>query len=330
MTGLRGRSWHPAGAPSRQVFLTGLPRSGTTFAGRILSSGLSVDYIHEPFNPDCGIEGFDQLLAYTRLGAPNEPEVRKAVEDLVAYRAHLRTGIYPNDRGVRLVAKRAFGSRGPFHYRLARWNPLHEVALVKDPVGCLLMGYLAAEHGFAAVAVVRHPLGVVHSWDRLGWDARRHLRALLDQPWFVDDHLTGPEAELVRTTAAGDDRLAAVAVLWRVVNRALHEQATRHDVRIICHEDLSARPGPTFRDLFDHLGLTMTRRIERKIEQETAGRGGAVALADNAGPAQQFSRRSAEIASEVLARTPVERRQRVWELTAPVATTWYDEASFGI
>ena len=54
----------------------------------------------------------------------------------------------------------------------------------------------------------------------------------------------------------------------------------------------------------------MTRRIERKIEHETAGRGGAVALADDAGPAQQFSRRSAEIAGEVFT---IEVRPRLAE-----------------
>lgn len=39
------------------IFVTGVIRSGTTFVGKILSLPLQVDYIHEPFNPLCGIPG---------------------------------------------------------------------------------------------------------------------------------------------------------------------------------------------------------------------------------------------------------------------------------
>jgi hypothetical protein len=41
------------------IFVTGVIRSGTTFVGKVLSLPLSVDYIHEPFNPLCGMPGID-------------------------------------------------------------------------------------------------------------------------------------------------------------------------------------------------------------------------------------------------------------------------------
>lgn len=94
------------GAPRRWLLVTGMPRSGTTFAGRVLSAPLAVDYIHEPFNPDCGIVGVDQLLVHTRLGAANEPEVRRAVDDLMHYRARLRTGHFARDSAVKGAVKR--------------------------------------------------------------------------------------------------------------------------------------------------------------------------------------------------------------------------------
>ena len=46
-------------APDTWLWVTGIPRGGTTFVGRILSVPRSVDFIHEPFNPDCAVEGID-------------------------------------------------------------------------------------------------------------------------------------------------------------------------------------------------------------------------------------------------------------------------------
>lgn len=312
------------GAPHRWLLVTGMPRSGTTFAGRVLSAPLAVDYIHEPFNPDCGIVGVDQLLVHTRLGAANEPEVRRAVEELVHYRARLRTGHFVRDGALKGAVKRVVGSRGPFHYRLARANPFHEVALVKEPVGCLLLEYLVSEHGFDAALFVRHPLGIIHSFGRLGWDPARHLDALRSQPWFVAT-LDPDERRLL--DRQWDDDAAAVAVLWRVLHRALGDQAERTATPVHTHEALSRTPVATFSGLYEHFGLEWTPRIEAKVRKAT---GGDDALAARSGPTQQFSRDAASIAAAVLEGTSPATRRLVWDITAPIATRWYDEASFGL
>jgi hypothetical protein len=301
-----------------------MPRSGTTFAGRVLSAPLAVDYIHEPFNPDCGIVGLDQLLVHTRPGAPNEPEVRRAVDDLLHYRARLRTGHFVRDGAVKGAVKRVVGSRGPFHYRLARANPFHEVALVKEPVGCLLLEYLVTEHGFDAALFVRHPLGITHSFGRLGWDPARHLDALRAQPWFVET-LDPDDRRLLHRRQ--DDQTAAVAVLWRILHRALGDQAERTGTPVHTHEALSSTPVATFRGLYEHFDLGWTPRIEARVRKAT---GGDDALAARSGPTQQLTRDAAGIAAAVLEATPEPQRRQVWDITAPVATRWYDEATFGL
>ncbi|NEQ55044.1 MAG: hypothetical protein F6K11_33795, partial [Leptolyngbya sp. SIO3F4] len=55
---MNNRSKRLKGFPiEKWIFVTGAIRSGTTFVGKILSLPLEVDYIHEPFNPQCGIPG---------------------------------------------------------------------------------------------------------------------------------------------------------------------------------------------------------------------------------------------------------------------------------
>lgn len=311
--------------PQRWLLVAGLPRSGTTFVGRILSTPLIADYIHEPFNPHCGVEGFDQILAYTRPGLPNEPQVRKAVEELKSYEGSLKTGYFRRDALWRIAVKAIVGSRGPFYYRLAKLNPFHQVAVVKEPVGCLLLQYLVEEHDFEAILVVRHPLGLVQSFQRLRADARQSLKALGSQPWFADDFLDAEDLSLLHRE--WDDPRAAAAVFWRLGQRALGRQAVETGTRIVRHEDLCANPAHEFRGLFERLNLPWSCRVERRIDRETKG---IHDLARVDGPTQQLRRDSAALAQAVIQRAPIELRRQVWDLTGPVACQWYDESSFAI
>ena len=311
--------------PSRWLWVTGIPRGGTTFVGRILSLPLPVDFIHEPFNPDCSIEGMDQLYVYTRHGLSNEPSIAEAVGSLRDYRARLRTGHYKNDRRLARLVKPIVGSRGPFYYRLARFNPWHQVCVVKDPVGCLLTRYVVDHFDFSAMVVLRHPIGVADSFNRLGLDANRGLAELRRQPGFVSDFLTAEDEGLI-TQTYDDPRLAA-AVLWRMLWRGLGQQASATGTPVHRLEDLSASPIDEFRRLYEHFALPWSSRVERHIVRMTTG---DVAAPRTGGPARQFVRDSAHITAATVERTPKDLRRRIFEYCGEVGEPWYDASSYSL
>jgi hypothetical protein len=310
-------------APDTWLWVTGIPRGGTTFVGRILSVPRSVDFIHEPFNPDCAVEGIDQLYVYTREGLANEPSVNAAVRGLQDYRARIRTGYYPNDGPLPRLIKHVVGSRGPFYYRIARYNPWHEAALIKDPVGCLLTAYLIERCNFRGVVVLRHPIGVADSFRRLGYDGNRGLASLREQPEYVDEFLTHEDRKLIERTY--DDPRIAAAVLWRMLWRGLAQQACATETPIVRLEDLSADPIVEFRRLYDHFDLPWSDRVERRIVHLTSG---DVAAPRTGGPARQFVRDSAGIMAATVERTPREAREAIYEYCGEVAEPWYDESSY--
>ena len=311
--------------PNRWLWVTGIPRGGTTFVGRILSIPLSVDFIHEPFNPDCSIEGMDQLYVYTRPRLPNEPAVAEAVRSLRDYRARIRTGHYKNDRRLARLVKPIVGSRGPFYYRLARYNPWHEACVVKDPVGCLLTRYVVEHFDFSGMVVLRHPIGVADSFNRLGLDANRGLLALRDQPGYVADFLTPEDEKLIGKTYE-DPRLAA-AVLWRMLWRGLGQQARATGTPIHRLEDLSAAPVEEYQRLYARFDLPWSSRVERQIVHMTTG---DIAAPRTGGPARQFVRDSARITAATVERTPKELRKRIHEYCGDVSEPWYDADSYSL
>jgi hypothetical protein len=307
----------------RWLFVTGAPRSGTTFAGLVLSTPVIVDYFHEPFNPDCGAPGADQLYPYVRQGLENEPRYRAIVESLQRYTLTLRTAYYPRDRALKRLVKSVIGSRGPFYLRLAKLNPFHQVGLVKDPTACLMMRWLATEFGFQTLMLVRHPVAFVASHLRLGWDLAARLDALRSQPALLDDDI-GPE-ERALLARRDDDPVMQAAILWRVLHVALMAQAREARPVILTHEALSAAPLPRFTELFDRFALPLTPRTRRRIERLTSSENATEARGT---AAQDFRRNSADLLKLRIGTLSAAQRRTIFDLTRDVASPWYDEGTF--
>ncbi len=310
--------------PDRWIFVTGAPRSGTTFAGKILSTPVSVDYIHEPFNPACGLPGLDTRYVYVRPGTEEERGLRRSVGRMLAYDFRLTTAFYERDSELKRMAKRAVGSRGPYYLRLARINPLSRFAVVKDPVGCLLTGWLTDVFGFRSVVLLRHPVAFVASTRRLGWNLREHLDALTRQPHLVEDWLGSGLRELAERSWS--THAEEGAILWRALNTVLLAQAGGNpNIVVLRHEDLSARPVSEFRSLYDLLGLPWSRRVERRIRRLTEVSNRAEA---GRGRVQDFARDSAALLELRLGQIDAAERERIWELTRYVAAPYYPRQTF--
>ena len=296
----------------RWVFVTGAPRSGTTFVGTVLAGGLRTDYIHEPFNPDCGIAGVEDPWLYLEEGEPRELCLRPAIERLLDYREPLRTGFYPNDTPLRRVIKRVVGSRGPFNLRLARMNVFRNAAVIKDPVGCLLAEHLVQRYGMKAVVMLREPEGFVASVKRLGWQPR--LEPLLAQPRFVTRFLTAEDRDVAATFGAGTV-VERAALLWRLLNRALLAMAEGNAaVLMVRHESIGEEALATFAAIFAHAGIVFDTAAERRVLRATGGhRAGA-----RARRVQDFHRDSRAIRDTWRAVLDADEIARVRRITAPV------------
>lgn len=251
------------------VLVTGLPRSGTSWAGRMLAAGGDLTYVNEPLNPQhppgrCpGVLRAQVTHRFQYICAENAADWLPAFRDTVALRygflAELRANRSPYDLG-RLAR---YG--GAFLYgRLTGRR-----ALLDDPFAVLSAGWFAAALGCKVIALVRDPVAFVASWQRLGWTIYFH--ELLEQPLLARDH---PRLLDLRELVGSQDRVAKAAALWRFTREVL---ATTPGIRVVSYEELAAAPVSGFRELYRYAGLTWNRRAERRIVRACAAPGPAAA-----------------------------------------------------
>ncbi len=307
------------------IFVTGVIRSGTTFVGKVLSLPLEVDYLHEPFGRNCGMPEVEHLPPpYLRPGAetPEARRYRAHLERLFRYDFTLQTAPHDGDSWQRTLAKQVVGSRGPFYLRLAKLNPFHTAALIKDPNARMLTEYLYREFGVKPVVVVRHPVSLMASLRRVEWWPG--VREFAGQPDLIEDYFAEEPDFLTRTW--GDPMLKSAAH-WRATYKVLLAQAEKYsDWQVVTHETLSADPVPTFRKLYDALDLPWSGRVERKVRTLTEG---SSARARN-GRVQDFRRSSADIFEMRRDAIPKEKRRAIFDVVRDVALQVYSRGSFAI
>lgn len=293
-----------------RVLVTGCPRSGTTFLGRVLATAPGVAYLHEPLNPDCGVPAARDRFA--DLDRPELAELAQQVEQLLELRGRLRGAVYPTDsRAVRL-AKLVLKGRGPVNLAAARILRRHDHVLVKDPFAMNSIPWFEA-HGCTTLLLVRHPAAVAASFRRLGWSTRAFVRRQEEQ------------GALDRTESSwldeSDDELTSTAVYWRIQNRIA--LAGTGSGEVVVHERLSADPAATVARLRTVTGLPGSARSDRLVRTLTTG---GTTVARPGGRTHQFRRASAGILDATLRTLRTDEIDRVWAITADIADRWYHES----
>ncbi len=222
----------PAGKP---IFIGGTHRSGTTWFAQMLAvPGLW--YIHEPFNPNKKI--WQEAFSYVRPGHENT-----AVD---TYFRSLLQG------GFRQTANMPHCDHPLMPLRLM--NPSIQRVMIKDPLACLLTGYLAARFDILPVVLFRHPAGFVASVTRLGWPVGEYLAAFLKRAELMQDHLE-PYRELMERHQHSDG-IEAAAVLHGVLNVVQWNQIQANpSIRYYVFEELCQDPLSAFEKVFCDLNL---------------------------------------------------------------------------
>jgi Sulfotransferase domain len=300
----------------RPILLTGMPRSGTTWVGRILDASGQVGYINEPFNLAVSPGSFripaEHWYAYVTTETEDRflPALTRALEF-----------DYPL-----LGELRRCRNRTDLHHTLRSWREFVRSRgrrpLVKEPHAVFSAAWFAERLKADVVVMIREPLAVVSSWKRLGWSF--DFANLLEQRNLMEDWLASFEAEMVAALSPERDLVDRVALLWRVIYSVVADERFP-SARLVRHEDLSRDPVGGYAQLYESLGLAFTDGVAEIVEASSSSENPAETQIEKPHETRIDSRANLENWRHRLSTDEVTRIRQVTEETAAL---YYSELAW--
>jgi hypothetical protein len=253
------------------ILVTGIPRAGTSWVGKMLEASGRFVYVNEPLSPhrppgqSPGVLRAPVEHRYQYISATNEHRYLEPFRDTLALRYQHRAELRRN-RSVPDLLRMVQRSSSFLHGRLRGRAPL-----IDDPFAVFSAAWFARRLGCQVVIVVRHPAAWISSRRQLGW--RTDFTDLLAQESLMDDWLEPYRSEMEQLVGT-DDAVAEGALLWRMVYGVVDElRRGVPDMHVVRHEDLSLAPVTEFSRLYAALGLPFGTAIDRTIREATSGGG---------------------------------------------------------
>jgi hypothetical protein len=272
------------------ILLVGMPRSGTTWIGKIFDSHPDTLYRHEPDSAEPipelpvtpAVDDWQRYRQSVRSFADWLPAMRatKVAGSLPTFsKSYMSRSTAYSQRVAIMVTKlaaRAFGECGV--PRFVRYERIPQLRIVwKSIESTGRLGVLVRSITTRSILILRHPCGYVASV--LRGEAQRKFgdTACSSEDYGILEMLLDTQPARVCGLTMAALRVAEpverLAWQWRLFNdKALAEIQGRKDVLVIRYEDLCAAPVKQVENLFRFAGLSWAGQTERFLAASTSAR----------------------------------------------------------
>ena len=151
----------------KPIIISGIPRSGTTPLGRILSSIEDFSMIYEPFNLNQGIKDIQFNYPYPGKNI-SVKQFQSIFNNLIQFRSSFKKGYLKNDSITKRIFKTFFGNESSLSYFKAKKTLRTNQLLIKDPFLLFSSKELCLNH--KVIICYRPLMPLAASFKRMKWD----------------------------------------------------------------------------------------------------------------------------------------------------------------
>lgn len=238
------------------ILVTGMPRSGTTAVGDIISKGLSRDYIYEPFNYHSGLMSVRKYFEICGSDITDE-EMYNRVKMIQGLSLDLKSGLFPNDKGLRGGMKYLIGGRTRVSYKKSKYNPFLTELIWKDPIVVFNTDWIADNTDVKCIVTIRNPYAVAASFKRMGWSFDLwEINESLKQSnkWYIKDEI--PQ-ELKNNSVCNSIYL--YCMVYNNIN--VHSK----NISVVKISDILQSPEKIYENLVENVDLEFTKSMKNAI-----------------------------------------------------------------
>lgn len=224
------------------ILVTGSPRSGTSWVGRMLSLAPHTRHLYEPFNHRFTVEHFNEKPFPYWFLYVNEENQHLYIEQISRM-----IDIDPSKQPPEMPAS---------------------IPIIKDPIAVFSSEWLANYFDLQVVFLLRHPAAFVKSILTLDWNPS-------SEPFIKQDLLVStllPEyREELEKYQGSNNKLGQAAFMWRIIYYVATIYQERNPNWIFKrHEDLSSDAPSELESLYSRLGLEYTNDVAKEISAHSS------------------------------------------------------------
>ncbi|MGK7894470.1 MAG: sulfotransferase [Xenococcus sp. (in: cyanobacteria)] len=263
----------------KPILVTGSPRSGSTWVGKMIANSSSVLYIDEPFLPmgktksrkinvnsrRIGVCGAKFDLWFKYITEQNEADYYKYFNktSCLSFNTLEAIKLVTGFTTTKLFMKSYWEF---FAGRLNQTRPLF-----KDPIAVFSAEWLAQKFNMDVIVTIRHPLAFVGSLKKANW--KFDLSDLVEQPLLFKDYLYPFEDQL---KGYDNEKISIIdnsILLWKLIYYVIAQYQKKYKNWIfVRHEDISQQPIQYFEEIFQKLKLQYTDEIRQKIVKSSSNK----------------------------------------------------------
>jgi hypothetical protein len=305
----------------KNILVTGAPRSGTTYIGKILEKTNSYVYFHEPFRDNHGIKGINHRFPYSQSF-----NYDKKVDEFFAGCSKFIIKKHAKNKIWEYPIKKLLGNRDQIKYRAYFRNTfLSKNLLLKDPTASFLSDYVFTKGYAKVIVVVRHPMAFYYSLKQKR--SNIDFTSFLEQKELVETYLKNEE-ELIKN-ASDLSYEQRIALGWKCIYKVLTAMGNEHRDKngwiVVKHEDICASPATSFKTLCDQLEIQFSMEVQQFINETSYNTGKVVA---HKNMLHDFKRDSSALKDYWKQVVTEEQINIIHDITSDVSIFYYDENSW--
>ena len=244
----------------KPILITGSHRSGSTWAGQMLSAAPHTAYIHEPFNIGIKNGVLSNSLKYwfQYVCDENSNHYEMALDKLIHYKYLLA----PNLTKVETVRDVARIIKNQGQFLLHKIN--NDTPIVKDPIALFSAEWLSETFDMNVLVMIRHPAAFCSSLKIKNW--KFDFNNFLDQPLLMNRYLGKFEKEIREYVENEKDTIHQAILLWNCIHHTINIYQENHpEWLFVRHEDISLDPDNQFQSIYKKFNLEFTHKSKSRI-----------------------------------------------------------------
>lgn len=306
---------------SKNILITGAPRSGTTYIGKVLEKNNNYIYFHEPFRDNHGVQGINHRFPFAQSF-----NYSKIVDEFFNGGAKFIIKKHAKNTIWEYYIKKLIGNRDEIKYKNYFNNKKQcKSLLLKDPFASFLSDYIFSKEYAKVITVVRHPMAFYYSLKQKKSDF--DFKNFLDQKELIEVYFKD-EVELIKN-ARNLTYEERIALLWKCINKVFTAVENKHRGKdgwlLVKHEDISTSPIDFFQTLCNRLQISFTKEMEQFIIETSYNKGKILAEGNIWHDFKRDSSALKEYWKQVVTKEQV---QRIYNITSEISDLYYDKSSW--